>query len=345
MLGDFAQSYWEATHPLERTEMGTTAASDIVVAVLLAIVTAGVGAAAGVAAKAPRLARLARLLEKLAGILKSTGAIHQLPKKEVPGSVAATARGGISKPSLRNARRGGMPEVQTPENKPAPGAPDRPRDPVDKTKEMDYAGSDKIEGPKTTKPIADKKFKRKHLDGDPKDPYTLMPDGKPMGAEVGKVPSHMKGMDDLPANHNEYVKDGWPDLNAEYRKGQFAEDFRNFCDAKPDTLKPGTKIYRIIDDQSGEFMQGVSGSYWATEMPRNKTAWRRDYAVKDSWNDNGYFVEETVGPKGLKAWRGGTAAQRYEDSDFFLSGGNEQIFVQRGAIGNPQPKLTNWSDL
>jgi hypothetical protein len=149
MLGDFAQSYWEATHPLERTEMGATAASDIVVAVLLAIVTAGVGAAAGVAAKAPRLAKLARLLEKLAGILKSTGAIHQLPKKEAPGSVVATAR-GISKPSSRNARSGGMPEVQTPESKPAPGAPDRPRDPVDKTKEMDYGESDKIEGPRTT---------------------------------------------------------------------------------------------------------------------------------------------------------------------------------------------------
>lgn len=80
-------------------------------------------------------------------------------------------------------------------------------------------------------------------------------------------------------------------------------------------------------------------------MPKNKTAWRKDYTVKDSWNDNGYVIEETVGPEGLKVWRGGTAAQRYEDSNFFLKGGKEQIFVQRGAISVPQPNLTNWPDL
>jgi hypothetical protein len=151
MLGDFAQRYWDATHPLERTEIGATAASDIVLTILLAIMTVGVGAAANVAAKAPRLAKLAKLLEKLAGILKSTGSRHHLPTKEVPGSAAATTRGGSSKPSSRNARQGGgMPEVQTPESKQAPGAPDRPRDSMDKTKEKDYGESDKIEGPKTT---------------------------------------------------------------------------------------------------------------------------------------------------------------------------------------------------
>jgi hypothetical protein len=29
MLGDFAQRYWDATHPLERTKIGATAASKI----------------------------------------------------------------------------------------------------------------------------------------------------------------------------------------------------------------------------------------------------------------------------------------------------------------------------
>ncbi|MBT8338698.1 MAG: hypothetical protein HKP58_14150, partial [Desulfatitalea sp.] len=131
----------------------------------------------------------------------------------------------------------------------------------------------------------------------------------------------------------------------EYAPGRHTRDFRNFTDAKPDTLKPGTKIYRIIDDQSGEFTKGVSGSYWTTEMPANKTTWRKDYAVKDSWNDNGYFIEETVGPDGLKVWRGGTAGQEYRKSDFFLSGGQEQIFVQRGGIDNFESKPTNWPDL
>jgi hypothetical protein len=146
MLGDFAQRYWDATHRLERTEIGVSAASDIVVTLLLALVTVGVGAAANVAAKAPRLARLAKLLEKMAGILKSTGPRYHLPAREVPGSAAATARSGSSKAPSRNARQGGgMPEVQTPQNKPASGAP---RDPIDKSKEKDFRESDKIDGPK-----------------------------------------------------------------------------------------------------------------------------------------------------------------------------------------------------
>jgi YD repeat-containing protein len=129
MLGDFAQRYWDATHRLGRTEIGATAASDIVVTLLLAIMTVGVGAAANVAAKAPRLAKLAKLLEKLTGILKSTGPLHHLPTRELPGSAAATTRGG-SKPPSRNALQdGGMLEVQTPQNKPATGGPNKAGDP------------------------------------------------------------------------------------------------------------------------------------------------------------------------------------------------------------------------
>jgi hypothetical protein len=47
MLGDFAQRYWDATHRLERTEIGATAASDIVLTLLLAIMTVGVAAENG----------------------------------------------------------------------------------------------------------------------------------------------------------------------------------------------------------------------------------------------------------------------------------------------------------
>jgi hypothetical protein len=163
-----------------------------------------------------------------------------------------------------------------------------------------------------------------------------MEDGKPMGADVGKVPSNLQGLKKLPKNHDKYVKDGWPSLDVEYTPGRHTRDFRNFTDAKPDTLDPGTKIYRIIDDQSGEFTQGVSGSYWATEMPKNKTAWRKDYAVKDSWNDNGYVIEETVGPEDLKVWRGGTAAQEYKKSDFFLKGRRSRTNL-RATRSNWQP--------
>jgi hypothetical protein len=107
-----------------------------------------VGAAANVAAKAPRLAKLAKLLEKLTGILKSAGPLHHLPTREVPGSAASNARSGSSKPPSRNALQGGgMPEVQTPQNKPASGAS---RDPIDKSKGKDYEESYKIEITKKT---------------------------------------------------------------------------------------------------------------------------------------------------------------------------------------------------
>jgi hypothetical protein len=52
-------------------------------------------------------------------------------------------------------------------------------------------------------------------------------------------------------------------------------------------------------------------------MHKNKTAWRKDFAVKDSWNDNGYFVEETVGPEGLKVWRGSNCCSRIQKVGFF----------------------------
>lgn len=83
LLKDFSQDYWDATHPLERTEMGVSAASDIIVTILLAFVTVGVGAAANVAAKSTRLAKAAKLLDKIAGMLKRTGHRHRIPKKDV----------------------------------------------------------------------------------------------------------------------------------------------------------------------------------------------------------------------------------------------------------------------
>ncbi|MBT8340047.1 MAG: hypothetical protein HKP58_08270, partial [Desulfatitalea sp.] len=196
ILQDFAQRYWDATHPLERTAMGASAAADIVVTVVLAIFTAGVGAAANVAAKSARLSKLAELLEKLAKILKRIGPRHRLPKKELPCADAVA--------DAKNAPKGAAPA------KGMPGV-DLPSKKVD-----DLVDGDSL---KKKKPVADKKFKKKHLDGDPKDPYTLMPDGKPMGAEVGKVPKHLKGLDDLPTNHENYVKDGWPSLDVEYAPG------------------------------------------------------------------------------------------------------------------------------
>jgi hypothetical protein len=178
-------------------------------------------------------------------------------------------------------------------------------------------------------------FKRLHTDGPANDPYTLMADGKPMGAEAGKMPARNAGLDDLPPNHDKYVKDGWPDLNNANKK-----TFETFIDAKPVELKPGTKIYRIVDENNID-----SGGFWTYDLPKNKTQWRSGYAVKDSWNDNGYYVEHTVGPDGLKAWSGKSAGQRYRDSKFYLAGGEEQLFITPGSAAASPPKLTNWPEM
>ena len=72
MLYKFADQYWQATHPIERTKMGASAVTDIVVTVILAIITVGAGAAANIAAKSTRLVKVAKLLKKIAAVLKKT---------------------------------------------------------------------------------------------------------------------------------------------------------------------------------------------------------------------------------------------------------------------------------
>jgi RES domain-containing protein len=86
-----------------------------------------------------------------------------LQTKAVPGSAAVTARSGSSKPPSRNALQGGgMPEIQTPQNKPATGAS---RDPIDKSKEKNYGENDKIDGLKTTLKITGDKGATVNVDG------------------------------------------------------------------------------------------------------------------------------------------------------------------------------------
>lgn len=75
-------------------------------------------------------------------------------------------------------------------------------------------------------------------------------------------------------------------------------------------------------------------------MPQNKTQWRSDYAVKDSWNDNGYYVKEVVGPEGRKVWRGEAAGQEYKDGAFHLPGGKEQIFVDPKDVTPTPPTVS-----
>ena len=108
--------------------------------------------------------------------------------------------------------------------------------------------------------------------------------------------------------------------------GKLVTEYQNFIDAEPVNIPAGTKIYRIVDEAAEN-----DGGWWAYELPKNKTEWRRNYAVKDSWNDNGYYVEYTVPEGGLKAWSGKAAGQQYrefEGKEFYLPGGKEQIYIE-----------------
>jgi hypothetical protein len=157
------------------------------------------------------------------------------------------------------------------------------------------------------------------------------------------MPAKYDGAEELPENYEQYKEAGWPDLNRPNWQGKPAKDFANFLEAKPVELKPGQKIYRIIDELNYD-----AGAYWAYELPKNKTEWRRDYAVKDSWNDNGYYIEYTVKEgESIKVWGGKAAGQPYETHDgkkFYLPGGGIQLYIEPGTLNTPSPKLTNWSE-
>ena len=193
---------------------------------------------------------------------------------------------------------------------------------------------------KQLQPLAgDKVFKRRHEDGNSKDPYTLMADGKPLGANEGAMPATAKGLRTFPKEDKVLIERGFPDVVTR-------NDYKNFSDIKPKELPPGTKIYRIVDEGSSE-AGGKSGCYWAYSKPANKTEWRSKYAVKDSWNDNGYYVEHTVGEGGLKVWEGTVAGQVYrehQDKEFYLAGGETQLYIAFNSLGILKPKLTNWPE-
>ena len=128
-------------------------------------------------------------------------------------------------------------------------------------------------------------------------------------------------------------------------KARPSEEFANFIDAEPVELKPGTTIYRIVDETARN-----DGGWWAFELPKSKTEWRRNYAVKDAWNDNGYYVKYEVPEGGLKAWKGPAAGQRYHGKsgadEFYLPGGKDQLYVDASALKTEEMtvELTNWQE-
>ncbi len=86
MLQDFAIRYWDNTHPVEKVQWGVEAGTELILNILLLIFTAGTGTAANIAAKSGRLVNLAKLLEKVASVLKRVRSHTRLPKLRKKGT-------------------------------------------------------------------------------------------------------------------------------------------------------------------------------------------------------------------------------------------------------------------
>jgi hypothetical protein len=155
-----------------------------------------------------------------------------------------------------------------------------------------------------------------------RDTFVLDKEGVPIGARKGIA---KPGLPPQPLS-----KEGWPDLPAAHA--------RNFTSAEPVTLKPGTKLYRIIDDP-----ERAAGAYWSESLPASRAQWRADYAVKTDWNTNGRYIEYIVpdGP-GLNVWRGPAAAQDLIGSGFHLPGGGTQVWLRPQGMNLGTPRPTGW---
>ena len=129
------------------------------------------------------------------------------------------------------------------------------------------------------------------------------------------------------------AKEGWPPLRP--------KELATFLgDALPVELKPGTKLYRIIDEASNP-----NGAFWSLEPPPVEEAvWRAGAAVLNDWNGDGQYVEHVVGPEGLKGWQGPARAQLSSDKVSALPGGADQFVIPPNSLPPlPKPKPTPWN--
>ncbi|MEJ2158411.1 MAG: toxin glutamine deamidase domain-containing protein [Desulfobacteraceae bacterium] len=135
LLWDFAQRYYDASHPVELARLGATAAAEIVVTIVLALVSYGIGAAANIAAKSTRLVKVAKLLEKIALAIKRTKRSRAL----LENAEEAAAKTSKTAKQAKRAKKG-MPDVDKP----------KAVENLDNKAKKGYDGNKKSDGPKTT---------------------------------------------------------------------------------------------------------------------------------------------------------------------------------------------------
>ena len=94
---------------------------------------------------------------------------------------------------------------------------------------------------------------------------------------------------------------------------------------RADTIVAPAKLYRIVDPSN----EGA-GIFWISEAEfksiKNREDWRRRFAIKPEWNQNGWVVEYKLMPgESLQVWRGPAASQELKGTQYYLEGGGEQI--------------------
>ena len=188
-----------------------------------------------------------------------------------------------------------------------------------------------IQASQRTKTVYGKAVDAEHLEHEaPVVP--VKPDGVDEGAEHISQAKLAPGNDPTELQHPSGNSNNLP-----------AKENPNFSgNPVPKILPPGTKIYRVIDDNLD-----ANGRYWAYDLPSSKPAWRSMFAVK-GWNADGSYVEYTVGSEGLPAWEGKAASQMYREEgqpEWLQSGGGTQIFIPRASTVIPKSLVripTNW---
>lgn len=124
----------------------------------------------------------------------------------------------------------------------------------------------------------------------------------------------------------------WPDL----RQGGFHNpshnpyrNIRTFSgNLQAVALRHPRKIYRVIENAEGR-----AGAFWSLEKPASGRAWREDYAVLESWNRDGHYIEFEIPPNmTLYVWQGKVASQVETDAakatyGQVLNGGAQQLLI------------------
>jgi len=153
----------------------------------------------------------------------------------------------------------------------------------------------------------------------------------PKSQDLGHVYEHEAGFPDLRANHLE-LRDGsvvFPDVATYSGKIVNRE------------LQPGERLFRVFGPEGTTHGVNVrrssasgrpgGNSFWGlNEVPANADKWRKDSAVLDEWNHNGFIVTGTVLPgHSLPACTGLIAEQAGKEIGAqFLKGGGKQAMLK-----------------